>query len=79
MKVKDIVNTLQADKGEIFLISKNRKSIKIKNFRESKSEDLKDLENQEIERIFLCTNYAPQQDGVDYIQVNVYLKDYEIL
>lgn len=79
MKVKDIVNTLQADKGEIFLIGKNRKSFKIKNFRESKSEDLKDLGNQEIERIFLGTNYAPQQDGIDYIQVDIYLKDYEIL
>ena len=78
MKVKDIVNTLQADKGEVFIIGKN-KSIKIKNFRESKSEDLKDLENQEVKRIFLCTNYAPQQDGIDYIQVNIYLKDYEIL
>lgn len=79
MKVKDIVNILQADKGEIFLISKNKKSFKIKNFRESKSENLKGLGNQEVERIFLCTNYAPQQDGVDYIQVDIYLKDYEIL
>lgn len=79
MKVKDIVNTLQADKGEVFLIGKNRKSIKIKNFRESKSEDLKELENQEVKRVFLSTNYAPQQDGIDYIQVDIYLKDYEIL